>query len=83
MTAAKEGGGAGKSPIGSAPRPEDLDLEGLEAVPPETMRELLAIKAEEWAKELASQAEFFKTLAPYLPQELLEQHEELARRFGR
>ena len=76
-------GGAEESPIGSAPRPEDLDLEGLEAVPPETMRELLAIKAEEWAKELASQAEFFKTLAPYLLQELLEQHEELARRFGR
>ena len=76
-------GGAGESPIGSVPRPEDLDLEGLEGVSPEMLREVLAIKPEEWAKELAGQEEFFKTLEPYLPQELLDQHEQLAGRLGR
>ena len=75
--------GAGASPIGSVPRPEDLDLEGLEGFSPEMIRALLAIEPEEWAQELAGQEEFFKTLAPYVPPELLEQHEQLARRLAR
>jgi phosphoenolpyruvate carboxykinase (GTP) len=76
-------GGGEESAIGRVPRPEDLDLEGLEGVSPKMMRELLAIKPEEWAQELAGQEEFFKTLAPYVPQELLDQHEQLAQRLGR
>ena len=76
-------GEAGESPIGSVPRPEDLDLEELEGVSPETMRELLAVKPDEWAKELAGQEEFFRSLEPYVPEELLDQHRELARRLGR
>ena len=76
-------GGAGESPIGSVPRAEDLDLDGLEGVSPEKMRELLAVKPDEWAKELKGQEEFFKTLEPYLPHELLEEHQKLAKRLGR
>jgi GTP-dependent phosphoenolpyruvate carboxykinase len=34
-------GGAGENPIGSVPRAEDLDLDGLEGVSLEKMRELL------------------------------------------
>jgi phosphoenolpyruvate carboxykinase (GTP) len=77
------GGGASESPIGSVPRPEDLDLDELETVSPATMRELLAIKPEEWARELAGQEEFFRTLAPYVPPELLTEHRKLAERLGR
>jgi phosphoenolpyruvate carboxykinase (GTP) len=76
-------GGAGESPIGSVPRAEDLDLDGLEGVSPERMRELLAVKPDEWAKELKGQEEFFKTLEPYLPDELLEEHHKLAKRLSR
>jgi phosphoenolpyruvate carboxykinase (GTP) len=74
-------GGAGESPIGSVPRPEDLDLEGLEGVSPEVMSELLAVKPDEWARELAGQEKFFATLQPYLPEELLEEHKKLAKRL--
>ena len=76
-------GGAGESPIGSVPRAEDLDLDGLEGVSPERMRELLAVKPEEWAKELKGQKEFFKTLEPYLPNELLEELQKLGQRLSR
>src|SRR4030095_1434463 len=76
-------GGAGESPIGSIPGAEDLDLEGLEGVSPERMRELLAVKPEEWAKELKGQKEFFKTLEPYLPNELLEELQKLGQRLSR
>ena len=76
-------GGARESPIGSVPRPEDLDLEELANVSREQINELLAVKPEEWAMELAGQEEFFKTLAPYVPAELLEQQKRVAKRLGR
>ena len=53
-------GGAVESPIGSAPRAEDLDLEELEGVSPEMMRELLAVNPDEWAKELAGPGGVFQ-----------------------
>jgi phosphoenolpyruvate carboxykinase (GTP) len=76
-------GGATESPIGCVPRPEDLDLEGLEGVSAKNMSELLAVKPEEWAKELIGHAEFFTTLEPYVPEELLAEHKKLAQRLGR
>jgi phosphoenolpyruvate carboxykinase (GTP) len=78
-----EGRGGGKeTPIGCVPRPEDLDLEGLEGVSAENLSELLAVKPEEWAQELAGQEKFFETLAPYVPEELLEEHKKLAKRLA-
>ena len=76
-------GGATESPIGRVPRPQDLDLEGLAGVSEEKIGELLSVKPEEWEKELAGQEEFFKTLEPYVPEELLDEHKKLAKRLGR
>ncbi|MGI8435955.1 MAG: phosphoenolpyruvate carboxykinase (GTP) [Chthoniobacterales bacterium] len=73
--------GAAESPIGFLPRPEDLDTRGLESVSPETMKELLAVKPNEWKKELEGQAEFFKTIGDDMPKELTEQHDQLAEKF--
>ena len=42
-----------------------------------------AVKPEEWAKELKGQKEFFKTLEPYLPNELLEELQKLGQRLSR
>jgi GTP-dependent phosphoenolpyruvate carboxykinase len=47
------------------------------------MRELLAVNADDWAKELADQEEFFKSLQPGVPQELLDEQKKLAARLGR
>ena len=76
-------GGAGGSPIGAVPRPEDIDLEGLEGVSRENLSELLSVKPDEWAKELAGQEEFFATLAPYVPEELLAEQKKVGERLGR
>ncbi|MGH8093513.1 MAG: phosphoenolpyruvate carboxykinase (GTP) [Chthoniobacterales bacterium] len=76
-------GGAGDSPIGAVPRAEDLDLGGLEGVSPETMRELLAVKPDEWARELAGQKKFLESLGPKVPKELLAEYEKVAKRLSR
>ena len=76
-------GGAGESAIGKVPRPEDLDLEGLEGVSREKMNELLAVKPDEWETELAGQKEFFESLQPGVPEELIEEQKKVAARLAR
>jgi phosphoenolpyruvate carboxykinase (GTP) len=74
-------GGATETPIGQVPRPEDLDLEGLKDISPEMMRELLAVKPAEWAKELKGQEAFFKSLEPNVPEGLHVEQKKLAERL--
>jgi phosphoenolpyruvate carboxykinase (GTP) len=76
-------GGAGETPVGFIPRPEDFDLAELNDVSRETMRELFSIKPDEWKKELQTQSEFFKTLGKDLPGELIQQHDRLAEKFAK
>jgi phosphoenolpyruvate carboxykinase (GTP) len=75
--------GAAETPIGAVPRAQDLDLEELPGVSAEQLRDLLAVKPEEWAKELQGQKEFLESLGPTVPKELMAEHEKVARRFGR
>jgi phosphoenolpyruvate carboxykinase (GTP) len=75
--------GAQKTPIGCIPRPEDLDLEGLEGVSSEQLDKLLAVDPGEWEKELAAEKEFFASLAPNVPEELLSQMQQLEERLAR
>ncbi|HEY3602262.1 MAG TPA: phosphoenolpyruvate carboxykinase (GTP), partial [Chthoniobacterales bacterium] len=75
--------GAAETPIGAIPRPEDLDLAGLEAVSPEMLRQLLAVNPEEWVKELEGQKLFLESLGPKVPGELRAEYDELARRLSR
>jgi phosphoenolpyruvate carboxykinase (GTP) len=73
--------GARKTAIGCIPRPEDLDLDELSGVSPEMMKELLAVKPDEWKTELAGQEEFLKTLGENVPEELHEERRKLAERL--
>ncbi|MEO6871160.1 MAG: phosphoenolpyruvate carboxykinase (GTP) [Chthoniobacterales bacterium] len=75
--------GARKTAIGCIPRAEDLDLEGLENVSPEQLEKLLAVDPGEWKKELTGEKEFFESLAPNVPEELLGQMQQLEERLGR
>ncbi|MBA3961310.1 MAG: phosphoenolpyruvate carboxykinase (GTP) [Chthoniobacterales bacterium] len=75
--------GAQRTAIGCIPRAEDLDLEGLEGVSAEQLKTLLWVEPNEWMKELAGQKEFFDSLAPNVPKELLAQGEKLAERLDR
>jgi phosphoenolpyruvate carboxykinase (GTP) len=74
--------GAEETPIGYIPRPEDLDLEGIEGVSQEQLKELLSVKADEWKTELEGHAKFFETLQPDMPAELLAEREKVAKRFA-
>jgi phosphoenolpyruvate carboxykinase (GTP) len=75
--------GAAETPIGAIPRPEDLDLGGLEGVSPEMLRQLLAVNREEWVKELEGQKVFLESLGPKVPEELRAEYDKLARRLAR
>jgi phosphoenolpyruvate carboxykinase (GTP) len=72
--------GALKSPIGWLPSPHDLDLAELD-IDHKCVAEILGIDHEEWAKELVEHKTFFDSLVGVVPEQLLEQREQLAARF--
>ncbi|MFM7067514.1 MAG: phosphoenolpyruvate carboxykinase domain-containing protein, partial [Gammaproteobacteria bacterium] len=65
--------------IGHLPRPDDLDLTGLD-LSRETLEELLAIDATAWRRELDEVENYLKEFAPRTPAEL---HVELGKTLGR
>jgi phosphoenolpyruvate carboxykinase (GTP) len=73
--------GATESPIGRIPRMQDLDLDELNDVTPNQMRELLKVDAEEWQKEVSDHAKFFESLGGVVPDELEKQRQNLAGRL--
>ena len=79
----EEKSGTEKAAIGLIPRASDLDLDGLQGVTPEQLEQLLAVDAGEWQRELAGEKEFFESLAPNVPEELLAQLQQLEERLGR
>jgi phosphoenolpyruvate carboxykinase (GTP) len=74
--------GAVESPIGWVPRAQDLDVEGLQDVSTETLSEILSVKPDEWKKEIEGQREFFDSLQPDMPLELLAQRDRVAAKFA-
>jgi phosphoenolpyruvate carboxykinase (GTP) len=67
---------ADETPIGFLPREGDLDLAGLD-ISNERLKEVLAIKAEEWLPELDLQERFFEGIGETLPPELETQRQAL------
>ncbi len=73
--------GAVETPIGLLPRPEDLDLRGLD-IPPEDIRELLRVDVDAWRAELPDIERHFARFGDRLPQRLREQWCGLQARLG-
>ena len=73
--------GAVETPIGRMPRPEDLDLRGLD-VPPEDLRELLRVDVDGWRAELADIERHLARFGDRLPERLREQLRRLQERMG-
>jgi len=73
--------GAVETPIGLLPRPEDLDLRGLD-VPPEDLRELLRVDVDAWRAEIPDIERHFARFGDRLPQRLREQLRQLQARLG-
>lgn len=65
---------AAETAIGYVPKPEDINLAGLEnEVSVDTLKSLLEIDKEKWAKEAEGIEEFYKKFGDRLPAELSEQ----------
>jgi phosphoenolpyruvate carboxykinase (GTP) len=75
--------GATESPVGQLPRNEDIDLAEMESFSRENLDELLAVKTDEWKKEVAEHGKFFESLGGVVPDRLLKLREKLAERLGR
>jgi phosphoenolpyruvate carboxykinase (GTP) len=69
--------GGRETPVGWVPREGDIDLSGL-AIASDDFIEATAVRTDEWTEEIRSQAEFFRTLDPYMPRALELQRELLA-----
>ena len=71
---------AAETPLGWMPRPEDINMQGLD-LDPKSMRELQSINAEDVKGELQSQQELFLKLGGDMPKELIFQRELLISRL--
>ncbi len=73
--------GAVETPIGLMPKPEDLDLAGLD-VPAADLKELLRVDVEAWKAEVPDIEKHFAKFGDHMPGRLKKQLEELAKRLG-
>ena len=72
---------ARETPIGYVPRPEDLDLSGLDLAP-EQLEELLSVDEDGLRAELAQVREFLEKFGERLPAEIWAQFEALERKLA-
>src|ERR1700681_2508052 len=75
------GAGAVETPIGSLPRPADLNMNGL-SVSPESMAALLKVDATLWRKEMSEIGAYFARFGARLPDELLQELAITQKRLG-
>jgi len=69
--------GAVETAIGYLPRPEDIDVTGLD-VSADTLQQLLAVDSEKWRNELEQIGEYLEGFGDRLPAGLREQHARVA-----
>lgn len=70
-----------ETPIGNIPKPEDINIEGLEGVTIDTIKDLLEIDIETWKKEAEEIEEFYKKFGKKLPKELKAEAKALKERL--
>ena len=63
--------------IGYVPKPEDINIEGLEGITVDTIKELLTIDKDLWKAEAEGIAEYYAKFGDHLPKELAESLETL------
>ena len=62
--------GATETPIGYVPDPKDINLEGLEGITEDTVKDLLKVDPENWKEEVKGIEEFYSQFGDRLPKEL-------------
>ena len=62
-----------ETPIGYVPNAEDIDIEGLDGISVDTVRELLTVDKELWLEDCKAVREFYKQVGDRVPAELYDE----------
>jgi phosphoenolpyruvate carboxykinase (GTP) len=71
-----------ETPIGYEPKPEDINVEGLEGIDTETIKGLLNVDKAIWAEEAKGIEEYFSKFGDRLPSEMKKQLDALKARLA-
>jgi len=72
-----------ETPIGFVPKAEDINIEGLEDVTLDTIKELLTIDKESWLEDVQNIKEFYALIGDRVPSELKEELAALEARLSK
>ena len=70
-----------ESPIGYLPKPEDINVEGLD-ISEDTLKDLLSVDRESWEADIENIKEFYAQIGDHVPAELYEELAALEKRLG-
>ena len=62
-----------ETPIGFVPKAEDINIEGLDGVTVDTIRDLLTIDNESWLEDVENIKAFYKQVGDRVPAELYDE----------
>jgi len=74
--------GAKETPIGYVPNPEDINIEGMNGVTLDTIRDLLTVDTDAWKADIANIKEFYALVGDHVPAEMKEELAALEARLG-
>ncbi len=62
-----------ETPIGYVPKPEDINIEGLDGVTVDTVKDLLTIDKKSWLEDVENIKAFYKQVGDRVPQEMYDE----------
>ena len=75
--------GAVETPIGYVPNPEDINIEGIDGITLDTVRDLLSVDKAAWLEDISNIEEFYAQVGDRVPAILYEELEALKARLGK
>ena len=74
--------GAVETAIGYVPKPEDINIEDLNGVTIDTIKDLLSVDVASWTEDCKNIREFYGVIGDHMPKELYEELDALEKRLG-
>ncbi len=74
--------GAVETAIGYVPKPEDINIEDLNGVTIDTIKDLLSVDVASWKEDCKNIREFYGVIGDHMPKELYEELNALEKRLG-
>ena len=68
--------------IGYVPKAEDINIEGLDGVTIDTIKDLLSVDVDSWKEDCKNIREFYGVIGDHMPKELYEELDALEKRLG-